>query len=727
MFSFLPKQPINGTLTKRTILSIASSLFDPAPVIVTAKILLQELWLLKIEWDESVPQNIASAWQTFVNNLSNLPSVRISWYCLSANMKSLQIHGYCDSSIRAYGCGIYTRIVDNVGNVSVRLFTAKSRVAPTKRQSLPKLELCGAQLLARLFAKIKSTFSNYTFDTFLWTDSQIVLHWLQMHSSTLSTFVGNRVSDIQDLTVDACWRHVPTKINPADMVSRGSTPLELTTSVWFNGPEFLYEDERKWPNGKSNDVDMEIVNAEMRKSVFNIIVNNNYLLEAHDRYSTHTREVRVVSWMLRFYTRLKKDNTKMVDGPLTPDELHRALLCIVWNVQQQHYAADIRLLQRNKLTNGILRNLNPFLETTQEFELLKVGGRLQLANLPESQKHPILLPSKCGFVMRYVRYLHIKNYHAGPKALVALIRLQFWIVNARDLTRRIVRLCIHCVRYKPKLLQHMMGNLPVERLTPTRPFSRCGVDFCGPVNIYLRVRGKIPYKAYIAIFVCFATKAVHIEVVSDLSTDAFLASLKRMIGRRGLPPDIYSDDATNFVGAYSKLSELKAFLFKKETKDVITNYCANQFINFHFIPPRAPHFGGIWEAAVKSATGITQTNDLNRSVMNTKLTYEELTTALVEIEAVLNSWPLSPLSSDPSDYEALTPGHFLTGSALKSLPERAVADNVNQVNRWNQITAVKQIFWKRWSHDYISDLQARTKWNTQWFLSMGTMYHRNDG
>lgn len=167
-------------------------------------------------------------------------------------------------------------------------------------------------------------------------------------------------------------------------------------------------------------------------------------------------------------------------------------------------------------------------------------------------------------------------------------------------------------------------------------------------------------------------------------------------------------DAEAFVGACRKLAELKAFLFKKENQDAIVKYCTNEFINFHFIPPRAPHFGGIWEAAVKSTKG-----HLTRTTMNARLTYEELTTVLIDIEAVLNSRPITPLSSDPSDFEALTPGHFLTGSALKSLPERPTADNINHLQNWDQITAIKQIFWKRWSREYISELQTRIKWSSE--------------
>ncbi|XP_036322129.1 uncharacterized protein LOC118736136 [Rhagoletis pomonella] len=380
--------------------------------------------------------------------------------------------------------------------------------------------------------------------------------------------------------------------------------------------------------------------------------------------------------MFRFINKLRHRAKANDTSTLSPQELHNALLCVIWNIQQKHFANDIHLLQKERTTNGPLRYLNPFLEYTEEFQILKVGGRLETADIREERKHPMLLPNKCDFAIYYVRHLHQRNYHAGPKALVSLTRLQCWVVNAREVARRIFRSCIHCVRYKPKLMNQVMGQLPVERLTPSRPFARCGIDFCGPSNVYLRIRGKTPYKAYIAIFICLATKAVHIELVSDLSTDAFLSSLKRMIGRRGLPSDIFCDNATNFVGACNKLAELKA-----------------------------PHFGGIWEAAVKSAKG-----HLNRSIRNARLSFEELTTVLVEIEAVMNSRPIAPLSSDPNDYEALTPGHFIIGSVLKALPERQLSTNISSLQRWNQIAGIKEAFWNRWSHEYINELQARSKW-----------------
>lgn len=713
LFSFSSKFKIENVVSKRSILSLSSSLFDPlgllAPLIIKAKILLQELWILKIGWDESVPQDVHTAWLQFVNDLQSLSSLHIPRYCSSPSPESIQLHGFCDSSIRAYGCCLYIRVKSSSGQVSSKLFTAKSRVAPTKRKSLPNLELCGAQLLAKLYSKIQHLLNIPRHFVFLWTDSQIVLHWLKQHSSTLSVFVGNRVSEIQELTNGCNWRYVPSSLNPADIVSRGSTIEELRSSIWFTGPDFLSREHENWPQSRCDEIDQDVVEKEKRKTTLHLQVQLNNITEFINNCSSYLKMVRVVAWIFRFWQGLSSSKTKQfVSDSLQPQELEHAILAIVWHIQQQHFKDDIVRAAKKKDPQGPLKCLNPFLDSSTGIEILKVGGRLELADIPEAQKHPIILPKDNNFVNCYIRHLHIKNYHAGPKALMSLTRMRFWIINLRSLCRNIVNSCPQCIRYRPKLLQQMMSNLPADRLNPSRVFARCAVDFCGPVNTYLRIRGKIPYKTYIAVFVCLATKAVHIEAVSDLSTDAFIAALKRMIGRRGLPTDIFCDNGTNFVGANNKLRELKNFLFDNKHQNIITNFCCNEFINFHFIPPRAPHFGGLWEAAVKSAKG-----HLNRTLANTRLTFEELVTSLVEIEAILNSRPISPMSSDPSDLEALTPGHFITGSALRSLPEREVTtNNINNLKHWAQITAIKQRFWKKWAHEYINELQVRSKWST---------------
>ncbi|XP_050059727.1 uncharacterized protein LOC126551012 [Aphis gossypii] len=265
-----------------------------------------------------------------------------------------------------------------------------------------------------------------------------------------------------------------------------------------------------------------------------------------------------------------------------------------------------------------------------------------------------------------------------------------------------------------------MGNLPAERLEPSRAFKKCGVDFAGTVTIRTSLRKKAAVtKGYICVFVCFSTRAVHIELVSDLTSDAFLNALKRFIGRRGVCSDIYSDNATNFVGANKKLLELKHLFQSTAHLDKLFNALAKDCIKWHFIPPRSPHFGGLWEASIKSIK-----THLYRVLGECYLTYDELNTILIKIEAVLNSRPLTPLSSDPLDATPLTPAHFLIGEPTYSLPEPDLSSVLdNRLKRWQRVTQLTQCLWKRWNKEYLSQLQPRKKWLSSKgpALSVGTL------
>ncbi|XP_061394708.1 uncharacterized protein LOC133330267 [Musca vetustissima] len=301
----------------------------------------------------------------------------------------------------------------------------------------------------------------------------------------------------------------------------------------------------------------------------------------------------------------------------------------------------------------------------EEINVLRVGERLTNAPIPYDAKFPALLPKDHRFVKLFVEHLHRIHLHAGPKVLLGILRQKIWTINAREVVRKIVRNCVHCFHYKPKLLGQIMGNLPVDRLRAQRPFLVTGVDFCGRFMTSYRIRGKSPYKTYIAVFVCFSSKATHLELVSDLSANNFILCLKRFVGRRGIPQKLFCDNATNFVGACNKLKELKESFFNDEVVQKIKSICCQMGLEFNFIPPRAPHFGGLWEAAVKSTKML-----LNNNLTESYLTFEELQTLVVEIEAILNSRPIAPMSDDPNDGEALTSGHLLIGSSLVAISEQ---------------------------------------------------------
>lgn len=249
-----------------------------------------------------------------------------------------------------------------------------------------------------------------------------------------------------------------------------------------------------------------------------------------------------------------------------------------------------------------------------------------------------------------------------------------------------------------------MGSLPAARTTPSRPFSSTGIDYAGSIDIRAaKGRGRVAHKGYIAVFVCMATRAIHLEAVSDLTTAAFIAALNRFIARRGLCHDIYSDCGTNFIGADNELRR-NAKLNQHLIESKVMPFLSNREIQWHFNPPASPHFGGLWEAAVKSTKG-----HLRHILRNTALTYEELSTVLCQIEACLNSRPLAPLTDDPNDLSALTPGHFLTLDSLLAAPTKPT-EQLNVHNRWQQLQALVQHFWQRWSTEYLAQLQTRPKW-----------------
>nr|XP_012234662.1 PREDICTED: uncharacterized protein LOC105679307 [Linepithema humile] len=252
-----------------------------------------------------------------------------------------------------------------------------------------------------------------------------------------------------------------------------------------------------------------------------------------------------------------------------------------------------------------------------------------------------------------------------------------------------------------------MGDLPTQRVNSfTRLFVVTGVDYAGPLQIReSRRRGKIHVsKGYIAVFTCFNTKAVHLELVTELTTEAFLAALSRFTARRGLCSQIFSDNATNFIGAARELQEIYEFL--KKNHNEITTQLANQHIQWNFIPPRAPNFGGLWEAAVKVAKRhlYIMTRDLT-------LTFEECYTLLTEIEAIMNSRPLTALSSDPNDLSVLTPSHFLIGDSLVQPVQHNLTETPdNRLTRWQHFKKICQNFWRRWHSEYLHELQEKKKW-----------------
>lgn len=695
--------------TKRSILSTVAQIYDPlgllSPITVTAKLIIQRLWQLKTSWDESIPMDLHTQWLRFQDRLPTLNMLKINRHVVCKNPKWVELHAFSDASERAYGACVYIRSIDNNNIVTVRLLCAKSKVAPLKNVTLPRLELLGVVLLANLIDKVKQSLNVSFSEEFYWCDSTITLHWINAPPNKWTTFVANRVAQVQNLVDTKKFRHVGSQDNPADLVSRGINPADLLTSkLWFNGPSWLMQEKPSWPENQIHKNKEEL--PETKKITLSW-TTTTVELDLFKTCSSLPKMQRIFAYCLRFITNMQLSKQKRRCGPLTIDEVQTAMQQLIKIAQHQAFTAEIVALQNSRQLSikGSLLGLNPFLDTNG---LLRVGGRIQKSNFEYSKKHPVILPPKHNLTNLIIRNEHYKMLHCGAQALLAFIREQYWPISGRNLVKKVIHDCIVCFKVNPKSTNYLMGDLPAARITQAPPFANVGLDYAGPFLLKDRqTRGAKLIKAYICLFVCLVTKAYHLELITDLTSNAFLASLKRFTARRGKPINIYSDNGTNFVGANTELKNLYNFI--KGNSDTIQSECRNEQIQWHFIPPRAPNFGGLWEAGVKNIK-----YHLRRVIGNANLTYESFCTVLAQIESILNSRPLVPVSCDPNDLEPITPAHFLIGRSLTALPDRNLIDiKENKLSMYQRQQQLIQHFWTRWNKEYVSQLQVRTKWKQQ--------------
>lgn len=693
--------------TKRSVLSELSKHFDPlgllCPVILSAKCIMQQIWKASFDWDTPLPPPISESWEQLRLELPELSKISLPRRVLVDTITRCELHGFSDSSMIGYGAVVFLR-VETLDSISVSLLCAKSRVAPLKTISLPKLELTAAKLLSDLISFVTDTYSDeLAFDEiFAWTDSQIVLDWLKSPPSRWKTFVANRVSHIQEIVPYPSWRYIPSALNPADAASRGLSPVNLLShALWWNGPPFLSLPRHEWYERSFSHApdlsELEVISSEEKRAVFNVLVEIHPLDNLLGKYSNLLTIQKILSYCSRVFTNFQIRHTEegKYYGNPTLDELQKALLWLIKHAQSAVFSNIISLIQQNKLLPKPFRKLSVFLDADG---FLRVGGRLKNApDLPFSVKHPLLLPSSHRLTTLIIEHTHKKYLHPGLKTLHNLLLQQFWILSARKVIGRTLSSCVRCFRTRPKTYAPpIMSSLPIYRITQLKPFSYVALDFCGPFWVTpMRHRGAKKLKSYACVMVCTATTAVHLELTVDLSTESFIAAFRRFIARRGTVVFCQSDNGTNFVGAYNQLFELA-----KQASEKL-------YLKWKFSPPTGPHFNGLAEAGVKSLK-----THLVRVVGEQIFSYEEMSTLLCEIEAVLNSRPLCSQSSDPNDLIPLTPSHFLTlGPLLPIIPEPDLSEiAIARLSRWQLIQKLQSDFWKRYSLEYLNTLQQRLKW-----------------
>jgi hypothetical protein len=646
--------------TRRGVLSSISTIYDPVgmacPMLLVGREINQELCKLKLAWDETLPDDIISRWNAWLNDLKNM-NCKIT-RCFHAenrsDIKRCEIHNFSDASeSHGYGTVLYLRFIYENDDIHCCFIYGRSRVRPLRRGiTVPRLELTAATVSVAVNAMVVSELERrLPIDSItFWTDSMIVLHYLRAVDKEFDRFTSNRIGKILDGSNIDQWKYVTSKENSADIASRGMrSDQENKVKLWLNGPEFLWLPEEAWKSQPeifqpSEDViscsTIKTNNAEFWRTLF-------------ERYSSWKTLLRTVARIIqavekwRTYKRTlsasgRKDESK---PSLTVKLMNQAEKEIITIVQKELFVRkhDLKQLQPVEIDG-----------------LLCVGGRLRNANVTDASKHPIILPHKHPVTDLLILNCHLECGHQGINYTLSKLREHYWILRGVSAVKSILRRCHTCRRFNGRPGEQVTCYLPTTRVNTEDaycryPFASVGIDLFGPFHVSLgpRTRGRKPealYKRYGCIFTCMRTRAVHIEVVRDLSSDSFMQAITRFVARRGPPVEICSDNGTNFRGSSKEVVDA----VKKWISDDVPNRLANAKIQWRFNPPASSHQGGVWERVIRSIRKI-----LNSLISKNTLNDETLNTVFCEVEKILNDRPITRVSSDPNDLEALTPNHLL--------------------------------------------------------------------
>ena len=520
--------PADYRITKRGVVSDVSKTFDIlgwiSPSVLVMKLLYQKLWQLKTGWDEQIPPDLVEQHAQWRQQLPVLATKRLPrcYFRTDSSPLTKELHGFADASLKAYGAVIYIRSTYQDHPPMLSLVLSKTRVAKLKLSTVPRQELCGALLLTELLTEVKTILDIPDDSVFAWSDSSIVLSWLDGHPRDYKVFVTNRVSSILQATSPQTWRHVPTAENPADCASRGLMPEELLShSLWWDGPDWLLHEPITIPWQPPRK---PLIAPEQRIHSCNMVqFIPPPMMET--RYSNYHKMISVTAWCWRFYSKLRK-RSEHSGKHLSAKEITQAEHLLARLSQTRSFPKEREALLHNRPIppSSRLLSLSPYLD--QEL-LLRVGGRLSNSALTLSQRHPIIIDSKDSFMLLLCNYMHVCLGHCGPTLLLSAVGWRYHVVSARRLTRSICSQCKVCRKAAPKPQPQLLGQLPEARVSTSPAFSSTGLDFAGPFTIKKgHTRKPVYIKAYLCLFVCLSTKAIHLEVISDLTTPAFLGGLR---------------------------------------------------------------------------------------------------------------------------------------------------------------------------------------------------------
>ncbi|XP_030602936.1 uncharacterized protein LOC115792515 [Archocentrus centrarchus] len=536
-------------------------------------------------------------------------------------------------------------------------------------------------------------------DEYFWTDSKVVLGYINNEARRFHTFVSNRVQKIRLNSAPQQWRYVSSEQNPADIASRGSSASELIASDWFKGPQFLWNKEIS--PAAEIDMNVPLGDPEVKRvhALNTLKTEKKGLSDKLTKFSSWHKATQAIARLIRC---AKRDKTT---GHSTVQERQNAQCVILKDVQATEYAEEIKLLKNGKALplKSKLFQMDTFLDSDG---LLKVGGRLQDASFSSALKHPILVPKGHHVTQLIIAHFHSKVHHQGKGLTINEIRSNgIWIPGINKAVANFIHQCVKCRRLRRGTEEQKMSEFPRQRLEPSPPFTFCGMDCFGP---FLTKQARKVHKRYGLLFTCLCCRAVHIEMLDDMTTDAFINALRCFIAIRGAVSEIRCDQGSNFVGAKNEMQEA----LKQVDSNRIITFLAEKQCDFKMHTPHSSHTGGVWERQIRTVRNILRST---ASLSLGRMDDASLRTFFYEAMAIVNSRPLTVDNlSDPNSPEPLTPNHLLTMKSKVALPPpgKFIKEDIYARKRWRQVQYLSEQFWSRWKREYLSNIATRQKWHT---------------
>ena len=668
--------------TRRGILSTLHSVYDPlgfaSPVILRGRLLFRDITEFSPAWDDLLPVMYAKDWQSWKDDVLHLSSVEIprtySAFSLNDSVRR-EIHMFSDASETAVACVAYLKTVNKDGVEDIGFLFGKSKVAPKHGHTIPRLELCAAVLGAETAEMLLDQLDVPIDSTTFYTDSRVVLGYIYNRTRRFYTYVTNRVSRILKVSRPEHWVYVASQDNPADIGTRGVSAKDLDSSAWLKPQSSSFRTQESSSH--------ELVDAANDLEVRPLATR----VESDDTKSSIVSEFSNVSdWMsllsgLRFLRMVARRKRTGEQSEKSVANLHATEQFVIRMVQKEFYPEEYDNLRKGKAVSASssLSSLHPFMG---EDNLLRVGGRISKSDLTANEKHPVIIPKKSHVAILLFRHFHLKIHHQGRHMTEGSIRAAgYWIVGMKGLVTSEIHKCVTCRRLRGKMETQIMSDLPRDRLTPSPPFTYVGVDAFGHWNVVTRKTrgGSANSKRWAILFTCLSSRAIHIEVVEEMSASSFWNAVRRFVSIRGKVQEFRSDRGTNFTGSTDTARDGAVNVEDK----LVRSFLLGQGTTWIFNPPHSSHFGGAWERMIGTVRRVLDAMLLEAPMKN--LSHEVLVTFLMEVCAIVNSRPIVPVSSDPDNPLILTPSVLLT---------QKVSADVIPVDQFD----VKELYRSQWKY-----------------------------